>query len=62
MRLEACLGVISLGLGGCMHLPAHLLLDVDGDTLEFKKKEPAPVEANGVAPAPEAANDNEPAG
>lgn len=50
MRLRACLGVISLGLGGCAHIPAYLLLDVDGSTLELKKK-----------PAPDAANDNEPA-
>ena len=32
--------MISLGLGGCAHIPAHLLLDVDGSTIEFKKKPP----------------------
>ena len=57
MRLRACLAVISLGLGGCSHIPAHLLLDIDGSTVEIKKK-PAPVEANSVRPA----NDDEPQG
>lgn len=38
MRLRACLGLILLGLGGCAHIPAHLLLDVDGSTVEIKKK------------------------
>ena len=40
MRLRACLGMIVLGLGGCAHIPAHLMLDVDGSIVEFKKKEP----------------------
>lgn len=38
MRLRACLGMIALGLGGCAHIPAYLLLDIDGSTVEFKKK------------------------
>ena len=58
MRLRACLGMILLGLGGCAHIPAHLLLDVDGSTVEIKKKVPPTAETNGAAPA----NDNEPAG
>lgn len=62
MRLRACLGVISLGLGGCANIPAHLLLDVDGSVVEFKKK-PPPAQAaeNEVEPAPEAPADDEPA-
>jgi len=59
MRLRACLGLIALGVGGCAHIPGHLLLDVDGSTVEIKKKPPA--ETNEMAPVPEAANDNEPA-
>ena len=68
MRLRACLGAILLGLGGCAHLPAYLMVDVDGSTVAFKKKLP-PVE-DGAAPAPDtvdvkplpkAAADDEPA-
>jgi len=43
MRLRACLGSIALGLGGCAHIPAYLVLDVDGSIVEFRKKQ-APAE------------------
>lgn len=45
MRLRACLGVILIGLGGCAHIPAHILLDVDGSTIEVKKKPTPETEA-----------------
>lgn len=59
MRLRACLGVTLLGLGGCANIPAHLLLDIDGSVVEFKKKPPPPEEpeANETDPAA----DDEPA-
>lgn len=46
MRLWTCLGLAVLGLCACAQIPALLRLDVDGSTLEYKKK---PVEENGVA-------------
>ncbi|HST35845.1 MAG TPA: hypothetical protein VLK25_04355 [Allosphingosinicella sp.] len=61
MRLRACLGMIALGLGGCAHIPAYLMLDVDGSTVEFRKKEPPAPAENGAAPAPEPAGDDGPA-
>lgn len=51
MRLRACLGIIALGLGGCAHIPAYLMLDVDGSTVEFKKDLPA--EQNKTKPVPD---------
>jgi hypothetical protein len=66
MQLRACLGLILLGLGGCAHIPASLRLDVDGTTVEFKKKVP-PAEENEAEPAadngaaPDAAGDDDPA-
>jgi hypothetical protein len=54
MRRFAGIGMLLLGLAGCQSLPAIVRIEVDGSTLEFKKKvpepEPAPetVEANGA--------------
>jgi hypothetical protein len=50
MRLIASLGLALLGLGACAHLPAHMLLDVDGSIVELKKKLPPEPEA----PSPDA--------
>jgi len=52
MRLRACLGGLVLGLGACAQIPGEIRIDVDGSTLEFKKK-PAPP-APAPAPAPDA--------
>ena len=59
MRRIAAIGFLSLALAGCENLPALVRIDVDGSTLEFKKKEPptppAPAQEpdNGAdAPAP----------
>lgn len=57
MRLRACLGMIALGLCGCAHIPAYLLLDVDGSTIEFKKKPPAEAPEANAAEANAAAAD-----
>lgn len=57
MRLRACLGMIVLGLGGCAHIPAHLMLDVDGSIVEFKKKEPPVPAENAAEPVPDAGAD-----
>lgn len=41
MRPSACLGLILFATGGCAQIPELVRVDVDGSTLEFKKK-PAP--------------------
>ncbi len=60
MRQFAGIGIMLLGLAGCQSLPSIVRIEVDGSTLEFKKKLPpvpdlpAP-ETNGAgadAPAP----------
>jgi len=59
MRFRTCLGGLLLGLSACVGFPATIpgavRIDVDGSSLEFKKKPepPAPVPAPPV-PAPEA--------
>lgn len=40
MRLRACLALTLLGLSACQSLPSAMLIDVDGSTLQFRKKEP----------------------
>ena len=52
MRRFAAIGFTLLALAGCENLPALVRIDVDGSTLEFKKKEPPAPEA----PATEAGN------
>ena len=42
MRRIAGIGIMLLGLAGCQSLPAFIRIEVDGSTLEFKKKPPAP--------------------
>lgn len=37
MRLRACLGMLLLGLGACTHIPDHIRIDVDGNTIEIVK-------------------------
>lgn len=44
MRRIAGIGIALLVLAGCQNLPALVRIEVDGSTLEFKKK---------VTPAPE---------
>jgi hypothetical protein len=61
MRLRTCLGGLLLGLSACVGfpetIPSAVRIDVDGSSLEFKKKpappEPAPAPA-APAPAPDA--------
>ena len=57
MRRLACIGIMLLALAGCQSLPALLRIEVDGSTLEFKKKhpkapEPAGREPDGATDAP----------
>lgn len=42
MRRFAGIGIMLLVLAGCQSLPALLRIEVDGSTLEFKKRPPAP--------------------
>ncbi|HYD13210.1 MAG TPA: hypothetical protein VEC11_10220 [Allosphingosinicella sp.] len=49
MRRLAGIGIMLLGLAGCQSLPALVRIEVDGSTLEFKKKVPPAPEP----PAPE---------
>ena len=56
MRRFAGTGIVLLALTGCYSLPAVVRIEVDGTTIEFKKKvpetdTPSP-ETNGGADAP----------
>ena len=48
MRRLASIGIVLCGLAGCQSIPSILRIEVDGSTLEFKKKEP-PAPASPVA-------------
>jgi hypothetical protein len=58
MRRLASIGIIMCALAGCQSIPSVIRIEVDGSTLEFKKKVPpapaSPVpESNSVdVPAP----------
>lgn len=54
MRHLAGIGIALLGLAGCHGIPSLIRIEVDGSTLEFKKKvPPAPGPAeNGRGDAP----------
>jgi hypothetical protein len=58
MRRLAGIGIILCALAGCQSIPSVIRIEVDGSTLEFKKKappapEPPAPESNKVhAPAP----------
>jgi hypothetical protein len=59
MQLRTCLGVLLLGLSACVGfpdtIPSAVRIDVDGSTLEFKKKPEPPAPApNPPATAPAA--------
>lgn len=56
MRLRTCLGIIALALGACATLPEQVRIEVDGSTVEVKRKPdpPAPVPAPPPAPASDA--------
>jgi hypothetical protein len=45
MQLRACLGFLLLGLTACESLPALIRFEIDGSSLEFKKK-PEPPASN----------------
>lgn len=51
MRRLAGIGIILLGLAGCQGIPSVIRIEVDGSTLEFKKKIPS-------APEPRAPAEN----
>ena len=53
MRRFAGIGIMLLGLAGCQSLPDIVRVEVDGSTLEFKKKEPPTTEAPSTAPGNE---------
>lgn len=58
MRLNACLGIVLLATGACAHIPEVIRLEVDGSTVEIKKRPEPPAEgeeepADGVAEPPE---------
>ena len=54
MRRFAGTGFMLLALAGCQGLPGLVTIDVDGSTLEFKKKVPPPPPP--AAPVPETGN------
>lgn len=55
MRLRTCLGGLLLGLSACVGfpdtIPSAVRIDVDGSSLEFKKKPEPPAPAP-IPPAP----------
>lgn len=57
MRLRACLGTIALGLSACANLPELVRIQVDGNSIEVKRKPdppaPAPVPTPPPADAPQ---------
>lgn len=57
MRLRACLGMMLPALAGCQSLPSVIRIEVDGSTLEFKKKE-APPEPEAPAADSNGASEN----
>ena len=58
MRRIAGIGIVMCALAGCQAIPAVIRIEVDGSTLEYKKKvppapEPAPATKGGAdAPGP----------
>ena len=40
MRRMAGIGIVMCALAGCQSIPSVIRIEVDGSTLEFKKKEP----------------------
>ena len=47
MRLRVCLGILLLGASACANLPELVRIDVDGNSVELKRKPEPP------APEPE---------
>lgn len=58
MRRRAGIGLIMCALAGCQSIPSVIRIEVDGSTLEFKKKAPPVPEP----PAPATDSVNAPAG
>lgn len=44
MRKHACAGLLLLATGACAHIPEVIRLEVDGSTVEIKKKVDIPVD------------------
>lgn len=40
MRLRACIGLLAIVVGGCAHIPDHIRVDIDGNSIELIKKPP----------------------
>jgi hypothetical protein len=55
MRLRACLGMLLLATAGCAQFPNEIRLQVDGNSIDIKKKPLAPLPTNEAQPADEAA-------
>lgn len=57
MRLRACLGTLLLGLCACTEfsgaIPGAVRIDVDGTSVEFKKKPEPPAPAPPATPQPQ---------
>lgn len=58
MRLSACLGIVLLATGACAHIPEVIRLEVDGSTVEIKKRPELPTEGE-EEPAGEASEQPE---
>jgi hypothetical protein len=49
MRRLACIGIMLAALAACQSIPSVIRIEVDGSTLEFKKKEPPEPDAESSA-------------
>jgi hypothetical protein len=57
MRLRVCLGLVLLGLSACETLPTLVRVEIDGGSIEVKRKPDAPAPAE--PPANATAGDDE---
>jgi hypothetical protein len=53
MRLRVSLGIILLGASACAHLPELVRIDVDGSSVELKRKPEPPAPDPQQPDAPE---------
>lgn len=60
MRLRACLGFVLVATSACTHIPDVIRLEVDGSTVEIKKRPEPPAE--GEPEDLQEAGEEEPAG
>jgi hypothetical protein len=53
MRRRICLGIILLGASACAHLPELVRIEVDGNSVELKRKPEPPASDPQPSDAPQ---------